>query len=78
MSEEYDGFATETSSQLLNDTAANSTLTDSTTTDINLQEIDLGTESLVVIFIFFVLLLGSLVRVYSKKYRVWEKKNFGF
>lgn len=30
----------------------------------------IGNESLAVIFIFFVLLLGGIVRIFSKKYRV--------
>lgn len=51
---------------------ANSTnIQNSTETTENIShEIKIGSESLAVIFIFFVLLLGGIVRIFSKKYKV--------
>ena len=36
-----------------------------------IEEVHLANESLALIFIFFVLLLGGIVRIMSKKYRVY-------
>jgi len=54
---------------IFNDSSTNTTEANSTS-EIQYQNAQIGTESLAVIFIFFVLLLGGIVRIFSKKYRV--------
>ena len=56
---------------------ANITNIDNSTKQEVKTELRLGNESLAVIFIFFVLLLGGIVRIFSKKYRV-NQKNIDF
>lgn len=52
---------------------SNSTASINNTASTSIKEFKIGTESLAVIFIFFVLLLGGIVRIFSKKYKVSMK-----
>lgn len=68
MTEEYD---------LLPDSSPTTNITNTTGTNTSdfggydpYSKGQIKTESLAVIFIFFVLLLGGIVRIFSKKYRV--------
>lgn len=68
MTEEYD---------LLSDSSATPNITNGTSSNTSdfggydpYSKGQIKTESLAVIFIFFVLLLGGIVRIFSKKYRV--------